>query len=264
MNVNTALFEQISSALDFIEMNLTEKINLEDIAKSAYLSLFHFSRVFQSLTQISPYDYLIRRRIHESALKLVTTDLKIIEIAYEYAFASPEVFNRAFKRVYNCQPNEFRKNKLFIPHLFRFNPEYLPIIHQNIKTSLDIVNLDTQIIYINPLTVTINLERSEILKLQGYLSLDGVSFLLLMENKAMPCFWSYETYDCNKHDNRFLYQVRSGSFLKLGFEGDALSLYHTLQYIGQIYAPRYFLKPDNLILFQRISYDYFDLYFQLK
>ncbi len=263
MNMNPALFNQVASALDFIENNLSEKINLEDIARSACFSLFHFSRVFQSLTLISPYDYLIRRRTHEAAYKLINTDMKIIEIAFEFAFASPEVFNRAFKRVYQCQPNEYRKNCLFIPHLYRFRPEYMQVILQNIKTPLQIVKTDSQIYSIKPINIILNKDSYDFAKIHSFLLKDDTLYLLIKENDPMPLFWSAKAHDTDSIDNQFLYQIKNCSFLKCNFDGDALSLINTINYIEQIYTPRYSIYLDNLILFKRINHSYFELYFQI-
>ncbi len=101
--------KRILRALAYIEENLTERIRVGDIADEACVSMFHFSRMFNRLVGHSPYDYLMRRRLSEAAKALQQTDSKIIEIAYDYCFASPETFSRAFKRMFHCQPQEYRK-----------------------------------------------------------------------------------------------------------------------------------------------------------
>ncbi len=99
----------MSQAVDFIESNLRQAINVADMADAVSYSLFHFCRTFNQATHHTPYDYLMRRRLAESARALLQTGQKVIEIALDYQFNSPETFSRAFKRMFGLQPNQLRK-----------------------------------------------------------------------------------------------------------------------------------------------------------
>lgn len=99
----------MAQAIDFIEAHLCEDIAVGDIAAAVSYSIFHFCRTFNQVTHHTPYDYLMRRRIAEAARELLQTDKKIIDLACEYQFANPETFSRAFKRVFDAQPNHWRK-----------------------------------------------------------------------------------------------------------------------------------------------------------
>ncbi len=101
--------DPIIRALDFLETNLQRPIGVADMAEAVAYSLYHFSRSFNRATHHTPYDYLMRRRLAEAARDLFQTDRKLIEIALDYQFKSPEVFSRAFKRVHRMGPNQFRK-----------------------------------------------------------------------------------------------------------------------------------------------------------
>jgi AraC family transcriptional regulator len=96
-------------AVDFIEANLKTDIAVADIADAVSYSLYHFCRMFNGITHHTPYDYLMRRRLSESAQELVETDRKIIEVAFDYQFNSPETYSRAFKRIFGVQPYQWRK-----------------------------------------------------------------------------------------------------------------------------------------------------------
>jgi len=100
---------QICRAVDFIEANLKRPVTVADIAEEACYSLYHFCRTFNALTHHTPYDYLMRRRLSESALALIQTDKKIIDIAFDYQFNNHETYSRAFKRMFACQPSQVRK-----------------------------------------------------------------------------------------------------------------------------------------------------------
>jgi AraC family transcriptional regulator len=98
----------IARAIDYVEAHLQEDISVADMAAAVSYSLFHFSRMFNQATHQTPYDYLIRRRLTESAHALVQTDAKIIDVAFDYQFNSPETFSRAFKRLFGIQPRQWR------------------------------------------------------------------------------------------------------------------------------------------------------------
>ncbi len=99
----------IFQAVEFIEGHLTEEIAIAHVADAVSYSVYHFCRIFNQVTHHSPYDYLIRRRLSESALELIETDKKITDIAFDYQFNSPETYSRAFKRMFGLGPNHWKK-----------------------------------------------------------------------------------------------------------------------------------------------------------
>lgn len=99
----------ISGAIDFVEEHLQEEITVADIAAAAGYSLYHFIRVFSQTILHTPYNYLIRRRLSQAAVELVQTDRRIIDIAVDYCFHSPEVFSRAFLRMFGEPPSKYRQ-----------------------------------------------------------------------------------------------------------------------------------------------------------
>ncbi len=96
-------------AIDFVEAHLKDEITVADIAEAASYSVYHFCRVFNRFTQHSPYDYLMRRRLAESARELVETERRIIDVAFDYQFGSPEAFSRAFRRMFGLQPRQWKR-----------------------------------------------------------------------------------------------------------------------------------------------------------
>ena len=99
----------ISQAVDYIEDNLRSAITVADMAGAISFSLYHFCRIFSQATHHTPYDYLMRRRLAEAARALLQTDDRILDIALDYQFNSPETFSRSFKRVFGLQPSQWRK-----------------------------------------------------------------------------------------------------------------------------------------------------------
>ena len=111
MKFTTQQFEQTLKALQYIEDHLTDPICIEDISTHVGYSLFHFSRVFNAVTMISPYTFLMRRRITEAANQVINTGRRLTDIAMDYGFQSSEVFSRSFRRLFNAAPSELRKQK---------------------------------------------------------------------------------------------------------------------------------------------------------
>lgn len=99
----------IFRAVEFIEANLKEAIRVADMAEAVSYSLYHFCRMFNRVVHHTPYDYLVRRRLSEAALELAGTGKKVIDIASDYQFSSPETFSRAFKRMFGVQPTQWRR-----------------------------------------------------------------------------------------------------------------------------------------------------------
>ena len=122
----------ISEAVDYIESNLREATTVADMADAVSYSLYHFCRTFNRATHHTPYDYLMRRRLSESAQALLQTDHKIIEIGLDYQFNSPETFSRAFKRMFGMQPNQIRKQGSIDPRRLmpRLTPAHLRHINK--------------------------------------------------------------------------------------------------------------------------------------
>lgn len=145
----------IFQAIEFIEANLQQPIAVADIAEAASYSLYHFCRMFNQLTHHTPYDYLIRRRLSQSAHELVETGKKIIEIALDYQFNNPETYSRAFKRLFGLQPYQWRKRglldrrqltpRLTLAHLEHIQGDDCPKAALEAKAAFQVVGLMTTI-----------------------------------------------------------------------------------------------------------------------
>lgn len=102
----------IEKSIEYIENNLKSKIELKDLAAAAFLSKYHFHRVFHAAVGEPVAEYIRNRRLKEAANELINTDAKVVDIAFKYQFSSSEVFTKAFKKFFGMPPREFRKNRL--------------------------------------------------------------------------------------------------------------------------------------------------------
>lgn len=101
---------RLQKAINFIEKNIDEEIKLSDVSKEAFSSLSHFHRIFSFMTGISLKEYIRKRKLSIAAEKLLLKKTKIIDIAFEAGYHTPESFQRAFKEMFLCNPSCFRKN----------------------------------------------------------------------------------------------------------------------------------------------------------
>lgn len=102
----------VDDAIHFIEENLQENLSVADIASHVGLSESHFTRKFRAVTNTSPKDYLIRRRLTRAKLLLKTTEIPIKEIAFQVGFNSESHFTNSFTGLNGLSPKEFRKLKI--------------------------------------------------------------------------------------------------------------------------------------------------------
>lgn len=100
--------QRMAEGLDWLERHLTDDIDIEAAAKEANCSPFHFMRMFDVITGITPAEYVRRRRLSRAAIDLAATDERILDIALKYGYDSPDSFTRAFKREFGCLPSEAR------------------------------------------------------------------------------------------------------------------------------------------------------------
>ena len=81
---------------------------LGSLAREAKLSPYHFLRVFQSLTGVTPHQYLLRARLRRAAVRLRTEPAKIVDIALESGFGDVSNFNRSFRAEFGSSPRAWR------------------------------------------------------------------------------------------------------------------------------------------------------------
>jgi AraC-like DNA-binding protein len=104
--------EEMTRLLDYIERHLNRKLGLEELAGVAYLSKYHFHRLFRRETGEPVTRYITKRRLARACADLALTEDRILDIALRYQYGSHEAFTRAFKRVYAVTPDEYRRQSL--------------------------------------------------------------------------------------------------------------------------------------------------------
>ncbi len=100
-------YSSIGDAMRYIDENLAEELTLEDISAKAGYSKNYFSALFSSLNGLSPWDYIIIRRIELGKRLLCTSHISVTEVAYKCGYRNISNFNRHFKRLVGCTPKEY-------------------------------------------------------------------------------------------------------------------------------------------------------------
>lgn len=87
---------------------LCEPISLHDMSRVAYISPFHFNRVFHEITGLPPAKFVSAMRLEEAKRLLLNTHLSITDICYEVGYNSLGTFTRRFTELVGLGPREFR------------------------------------------------------------------------------------------------------------------------------------------------------------
>lgn len=103
--------ETIDRGKKYLLDNFQTEMNLADIAHNAYVSPFHFSRIFKHFTSYSPYRYLLEVRLSHAVLLLRNTSRSITEICFESGFNSLEHFIATFTNRHGMSPLKFRNHR---------------------------------------------------------------------------------------------------------------------------------------------------------
>lgn len=109
----------VSQAIDYIETNLHDKLDLDRVANALHYSKFYLHRIFKKTVGLTIHDYIKRRQITESAKLLVYSQKPIIEIALVSGYESQQAFTDYFKAMYKVTPLKFRETKVFYPLQFK-------------------------------------------------------------------------------------------------------------------------------------------------
>jgi AraC-like DNA-binding protein len=108
-------YVQVRQSKLFMEKYLSEKIEVGKIASAAFMSRFHFTRIFKKVYGLSPRQYLKDLRINKGR-ELLKQGLGISQVGVEVGYDSLPTFCNAFKKATGYSPREYQ-------NLNKSNPE---------------------------------------------------------------------------------------------------------------------------------------------
>ena len=102
---------RINRVLDYMETHIDQPLTLEELAREACFSVYHFHRIFTGCTGERPFQLLQRLRLEKAANLLSSRkDLKITDIALQCGFANTPAFSRAFKSQFGRTPSQWKSS----------------------------------------------------------------------------------------------------------------------------------------------------------
>jgi AraC family transcriptional regulator len=103
---------QLQRATEMMKARLDTQIALRDVAMECKLSVSHFVRAFKQTVGLPPYQWLLQQRMEAAKELLLHSALPMAEIALECGFADQACFIRAFRKLLNVTPGEWRRARL--------------------------------------------------------------------------------------------------------------------------------------------------------
>lgn len=99
---------RLRRAVEFMHVNFERELALEEIASAAYLSEYHFARLFKRIMGVTPHGYLANLRIERARRLLAETSLSVSEIALTVGYQSQSHFTKIFKAITGLTPRAYR------------------------------------------------------------------------------------------------------------------------------------------------------------
>ncbi|PKU25201.1 AraC family transcriptional regulator [Telmatospirillum siberiense] len=121
MSKTSRYAERFNRLFDHIDRHLSEDLSIEILSEVVSFSKFHFQRQFSDYCGLSVGRYIQLMRLKRASYRLVFNKFdRIIDIALDSGFESPESFARAFKNTFGQTPSEFRKAPAWKPWTERY------------------------------------------------------------------------------------------------------------------------------------------------
>jgi AraC family transcriptional regulator len=105
---------RVTDVVRTIEDHLGTPLPLARLARESRLSPYHFLRIFEQVTGVTPHQYIRRMRLREAAIRLSTGREKVLDLALDCGFNDPSNFCRAFVEELGATPRVFRRGDRWI------------------------------------------------------------------------------------------------------------------------------------------------------
>lgn len=102
---------RVAQAIRLIEDDPARAVDLDGMSGEAATSRYHFLRVFRAVTGETPYQFVLRRRMRQAAVRLRTSADPVSAIAFDAGFGDLSTFNRRFRRIMGEAPGSFRSRR---------------------------------------------------------------------------------------------------------------------------------------------------------
>jgi AraC-like DNA-binding protein len=106
---DTTTFARLCRARDYMGDSYRDRVTLENAAKCACLSPFHFNRVFARAFGETPHEFVTRRRVEEAKRLLLAENCSVTDICFDVGYESLGSFSARFRSLTGLSPSEFRR-----------------------------------------------------------------------------------------------------------------------------------------------------------
>ncbi|MFL1381566.1 MULTISPECIES: AraC family transcriptional regulator [unclassified Nocardiopsis] len=103
------MLEGLNRALDLVEEDTGEPVDVARMARVALTSEHHLRRLFTTLAGMPLSEYVRRRRLTLAAVEVAQGDATLLDIATRYGYGSAEAFARAFRTLHGVGPGQARR-----------------------------------------------------------------------------------------------------------------------------------------------------------
>ncbi len=93
----------------YVDSNIDTSLRMKTLARLVDMNEYAFSRVFKAHTGLSPYQWVIERRLNRAEFLLKQSDMNLSEIAFAVGFSSQSHMTNLFSQRSGITPAEFRK-----------------------------------------------------------------------------------------------------------------------------------------------------------
>ncbi len=140
--------KRISRVIDYIYKNLDRDLDVNTLADVAFMSPYHFHRIYRQIAQETVNMTVRRLRLQYAAAELIRSEQSLANIAQSSGYGSKEAFIRAFDKQFGETPNDYRKNRKDSDFLLE------PFIAMLPETSTDYTAMyEIEIIEFNPVSL---------------------------------------------------------------------------------------------------------------
>ncbi|SFE44530.1 AraC-type DNA-binding protein [Paenibacillus algorifonticola] len=103
---------RLKPVLDFVENNLGERIQVEDMCRIVNMSYYYFVKFFKKTIGLSFTEYVNYRKIKWAERILLTKDLSIADVGERIGMPNMAHFYKTFKKYNDCSPKQFQRKML--------------------------------------------------------------------------------------------------------------------------------------------------------
>lgn len=97
---------------ELVQAKMEDDLSLVEMAQSVELSPAHFSRMFRKSTGETPHQFVLRNRIERAKGMLREAEMRVLDVAVACGFKTQQHFARAFRRICDASPTEYRSKVL--------------------------------------------------------------------------------------------------------------------------------------------------------